>query len=67
MDLFDTLTWAEILVKTTFLDTPTLTVPCGIIQNHEKKTKLEKSENSKILWAKQASFLAPYPSALGQF
>jgi hypothetical protein len=27
MDLFDTLTWAEILVKTTFLGTPTLTVP----------------------------------------
>jgi hypothetical protein len=26
MDLFDTLTWAEILVKTTFLGTPTLTV-----------------------------------------
>jgi hypothetical protein len=24
--LFDTLTWAEILVKTTFLGTPTLTV-----------------------------------------
>jgi hypothetical protein len=27
MDLFDTLIWAEILVKTTFLDTPTLTIP----------------------------------------
>jgi hypothetical protein len=27
MDLFDTLTWAEILVKTTFLGTPTLTIP----------------------------------------
>jgi hypothetical protein len=27
MDLFDTLTWAKILVKTIFLDTPTLTVP----------------------------------------
>jgi hypothetical protein len=26
MDLFDTLTWAEILEKTTFLGTPTLTV-----------------------------------------
>jgi hypothetical protein len=26
MDLFDTLIWAEILVKTTFLGTPTLTV-----------------------------------------
>jgi hypothetical protein len=26
MDLFDTLTWVEILQKTTFLDTPTLTV-----------------------------------------
>jgi hypothetical protein len=25
--LIDTLTWAEILVKTTFLGTPTLTVP----------------------------------------
>jgi hypothetical protein len=31
MDLFDTLTWAEILVKTTFLGTPTLTVL--LIQN----------------------------------
>jgi hypothetical protein len=27
LDLFDTLTYAEILVKTTFLDTPTLIVP----------------------------------------
>jgi hypothetical protein len=26
MDLFDTLTWAEILEKTTFLGTPTLIV-----------------------------------------
>jgi hypothetical protein len=26
MDLFDTLTWVEILEKTTFLGTPTLTV-----------------------------------------
>jgi hypothetical protein len=26
MDLFDTLTWVEILLKTTFLGTPTLTV-----------------------------------------
>jgi hypothetical protein len=26
VDLFDTHTWAEILVKTTFLVTPTLTV-----------------------------------------
>jgi hypothetical protein len=26
MDLFDTLTWAKILAKTTFLGTPTLTV-----------------------------------------
>jgi hypothetical protein len=26
MDLFDTLIWAEILEKTIFLDTPTLTV-----------------------------------------
>ena len=26
MDLFDTLTWAEIFEKTTFLDTPTLPV-----------------------------------------
>jgi hypothetical protein len=28
MDLFDTLTWVEILEKTTFLGTPTLTVLC---------------------------------------
>jgi hypothetical protein len=27
MDLFDTLTWAEILVRTTFLDTLTLAIP----------------------------------------
>jgi hypothetical protein len=26
MDLFDTLTFAKILVETTFLDTPTLTI-----------------------------------------
>jgi hypothetical protein len=31
MDLFDTLTWVEILVKTTFLGTPTLTVSKGIL------------------------------------
>jgi hypothetical protein len=31
MELFDTLTWAEILVKTTFLGTPTLTVLCDDI------------------------------------
>jgi hypothetical protein len=30
MDLFDTLTWAEILVKTTFLGTPTLIVPMDL-------------------------------------
>jgi hypothetical protein len=30
MDLFDTLTWNEILVKTTFLGIPTLIVPNGI-------------------------------------
>jgi hypothetical protein len=33
MNLFDTLTWAEILVKTTFLGTPTLTVPYNINSN----------------------------------
>jgi hypothetical protein len=27
MDVFDTLAWTEILVKTTFFCTPTLTVP----------------------------------------
>jgi hypothetical protein len=32
MDLFDTLTFDEILVRTTFLDTLSLIVPgCGII------------------------------------
>jgi hypothetical protein len=32
MDLFDTLTWAEILVKTTFLGTPTLIVlNCNLV------------------------------------
>jgi hypothetical protein len=39
------------------------------MQNHEKKN-LKKFKNlkklkSKILWAKQTSFLAPCPSALG--
>jgi hypothetical protein len=28
MDLFDILIWAEILVKTAFLGTPTFIVPC---------------------------------------
>jgi hypothetical protein len=36
-----------------------------IMQNHEQK-KSEKSEKTKILWAKQTSFLAPCPLALGQ-
>jgi hypothetical protein len=34
-DVFDTLTWAEILVKTTFLGTPTLTVPTKHIEIQE--------------------------------
>jgi hypothetical protein len=35
----------------------------------EKKTvkKNEKKWKTKILWAKQTSFLPPCPSALGQF
>jgi hypothetical protein len=32
--LFDILTWAEILVKTTFLGTPTLTVPLSIMDSY---------------------------------
>jgi hypothetical protein len=36
------------------------------MQNHEQELKSEKSEKTKILWAKQTSFLAPCPSALGQ-
>jgi hypothetical protein len=38
-----------------------------IMQNHEQKKKVKKSEKSKILWTKETSFLAPCPSALGQF
>jgi hypothetical protein len=30
------------------------------------KTKIKKSEKSKILWAKKNSFISPCPSALGQ-
>jgi hypothetical protein len=37
-----------------------------IMQNHEQKKKWKKWK-TKILWAKQTSYLAPYPSALGQF
>jgi hypothetical protein len=37
MDLFDTLTWAEILVKTTFLGTPTLIVPKSKITENWSK------------------------------
>jgi hypothetical protein len=37
-----------------------------IMQNHELKKKGKKGE-TKILWAKQTSFLAPYPLALGEF
>jgi hypothetical protein len=37
------------------------------MKNHEKKKEVKKSEKTKILWAKKTSFLAPYPSALGQF
>jgi hypothetical protein len=36
MDLFDTLTWAKILVKATFLGTPTLTVLMGVWNFLEK-------------------------------
>jgi hypothetical protein len=45
MDLFDTLTWAEILVKTTFLGTPTLTVPSiGIFSDNP----LEKTNSTSL-------------------
>jgi hypothetical protein len=37
MDLFDTRTWAEILEKTTFLGTPTLTDLLGGIHFSTKK------------------------------
>jgi hypothetical protein len=37
MDLFDTLTWAKILKKITFLGTPTLTVPFRIAWNLKLK------------------------------
>jgi hypothetical protein len=31
------------------------------------ETMSQKKVKSKILWAKQTSFFAPYPSTLGQF
>jgi hypothetical protein len=31
------------------------------------KKKSEKKWKTEIIWAKQTSFLAPYPSTLGQF
>jgi hypothetical protein len=37
-----------------------------VMHNHEKK-KVKKKWKTKILWAKQTFFLAPCPSALGQF
>jgi hypothetical protein len=37
-----------------------------IMQNHEQKRSAKKWK-TKILWAKQTSFLAPCHSALGQF
>jgi hypothetical protein len=40
MDLFDTLIWAEILVKTTFLDTPTLTIPDSHNVKYENKVHI---------------------------
>jgi hypothetical protein len=39
----------------------------GIMQNHQQKKISEKKWKTKILWAKQTSFLAPCPSALGHF
>jgi hypothetical protein len=36
-----------------------------IMQNHEGKKESEKKRKTKILWAKQTFFLAPYPSAFG--
>jgi hypothetical protein len=38
------------------------------MQNHEhkRKTKGEKNWKTKILWAKQTAFLAPWPSTRGQ-
>jgi hypothetical protein len=40
------------------------------MQNHEQTKKVKKNEKklkTKILWVKQTFFLAPCPSALGQF
>jgi hypothetical protein len=51
MDLFDTLTWGEILVKTTFLGTPTLTVPIlfilvATIESKEFQNNIQLAEES---------------------
>jgi hypothetical protein len=49
MDLFDTLTWAEILVKTTFLGTPTLTVP-NVFQETKSLCVEEAPMHMLIVW-----------------
>jgi hypothetical protein len=37
------------------------------MQNHEQKQKVKKSEKYQDFMGKTNFFLAPYPSALGQF
>jgi hypothetical protein len=37
------------------------------VTSKKKKKKVNKKQKIKILWAKQTSFLAPYPSGFGLF
>jgi hypothetical protein len=45
----------------------TVDIEGDIMQNHEQKQKSEKKVKNQDSMGKQTSFLAPCPSALGQF
>jgi hypothetical protein len=53
MDLFDTLIWVEILVKTTFLGTPTLTIPNTIKKNLRRQGLHARVKTKKPLLTKK--------------
>jgi hypothetical protein len=65
---FNTMNLVEFLEKNQKLHIQIVVVTLKVTSCRTmSKNKSEKKWKSKILWTKQTFFLAPYPSALGQF
>jgi hypothetical protein len=65
---FNTMNLVEFLEKNQKLHIQIVAVTLKVTSCRTmSKKKSEKKRKSKILWAKQTFFLAPCPSALGQF